>query len=91
MAQRKPDQGRHHARKRAVDLLFEAEARGLTPAEVVDSRTLLAGSNPEVSALMPYTAKVARGVLTLLHNDRTQWNVLGRGVEQGMCGLFTTL
>lgn len=62
MAQRKPDQGRHHARKRAVDLLFEAEARGLTPAEVVDSRTSLAGSNPEVSALMPYTATVACGV-----------------------------
>ena len=26
--------GRHQARKRAVDLLFEAEARGLTAAEV---------------------------------------------------------
>ena len=24
----KPDRGRHQARKRAVDLLFEAEARG---------------------------------------------------------------
>lgn len=62
MVQRKSDQGRHHARKRAVDLLFEAEARGLTPAEVVDSRTSLAGSNPEVSALMPYSAAAARGV-----------------------------
>lgn len=62
MAQRKPDQGRHHARKRAVDLLFEAEARGLTAAEAADSRTLLAGSNPEVSALTPYTATVAHGV-----------------------------
>jgi len=31
-----PDRGRHQARKRAVDLLFEAEARGLTPAEVAE-------------------------------------------------------
>jgi transcription antitermination protein NusB len=54
--------GRHQARKRAVDLLFEAEARGLTPAEVVDVRTALAGANPDVSALYPYTAAAARGV-----------------------------
>ncbi|KKB97304.1 antitermination protein NusB, partial [Mycobacterium nebraskense] len=38
----KPVRGRHQARKRAVDLLFEAEARGLGPAEVVDVRTALA-------------------------------------------------
>ena len=62
MADRKPDKGRHQARKRAVDLLFEAEARGLSAAEVVDSRTTLAGSNHDVSALNPYTATVARGV-----------------------------
>ena len=62
MAERKPDRGRHQARKRAVDLLFEAEARGLSAAEVADSRTALAGSNPEVSALNPYSATVARGV-----------------------------
>ena len=29
---------RHQARKRAVDLLFEAEARGLSAAEVAESR-----------------------------------------------------
>ena len=62
MAERKPDKGRHQARKRAVDLLFEAEARGLSAAEVADSRTVLAGSNPEVSALNPYSATVAHGV-----------------------------
>jgi transcription antitermination protein NusB len=45
--------GRHQARKRAVDLLFEAEARGLTA---------LAAANPDVSALYPYTAAAARGV-----------------------------
>ena len=54
--------GRHQARKRAVDLLFEAEARGITSAEVVDLRTALAGANPDVSALYPYTAAAARGV-----------------------------
>ena len=62
MAERKPDKGRHQARKRAVDLLFEAEARGLSAAEVAESRTSLAGLNPEVSALNPYSETVARGV-----------------------------
>ncbi len=54
--------GRHQARKRAVDLMFEAEARGLSPAEVVDLRAALAGANPDVSPLQPYTAAAARGV-----------------------------
>ena len=62
MTDRKPDKGRHQARKRAVDLLFEAEARGLSAAEVAESRTSLASSNPDVSALTPYSATVARGV-----------------------------
>ncbi|MBV9091872.1 MAG: transcription antitermination factor NusB [Mycobacteriaceae bacterium] len=57
-----PDRGRHQARKRAVDLLFEAEARGLSPAEVADTRNALAESRPELSALNPYTVTVARGV-----------------------------
>jgi len=57
-----PDRGRHQARKRAVDLLFEAEARGLTPAEVADGRAALAESQPDVSRLNPYTVAVARGV-----------------------------
>ncbi|WP_059019984.1 transcription antitermination factor NusB [Mycobacterium sp. M26] len=62
MPDRKADKGRHQARKRAVDLLFEAEARGLTSAEVADARIALAESNAEVSALNPYTVTVARGV-----------------------------
>lgn len=62
MTERKPDKGRHQARKRAVDLLFEAEARGLSAAEVAESRTSLASSNPDVSALNPYSATVALGV-----------------------------
>ncbi|WP_179470863.1 transcription antitermination factor NusB [Mycolicibacterium vinylchloridicum] len=64
MADRKADKGRHQARKRAVDLLFEAEARGLTSAEVADKRIALAEANAEVSALNPYTVTVARGVAT---------------------------
>ena len=66
MANRKPDkgrsQGRHHDRKRAVDLLFEAEARGLTAAEVAEGRTALAETNPDVTELNPYSVTVARGV-----------------------------
>jgi N utilization substance protein B len=62
MAERTPDKGRHQARKRAIDLLFEAEARGLTAAEVADGRTELAGSTDEVAPLNPYTTTVAHGV-----------------------------
>jgi transcription antitermination protein NusB len=59
---RKPDKGRHQARKRAVDLLFEAEARGLTAAEIAEGRTALAESESDVSPLNSYTVTVARGV-----------------------------
>jgi len=45
-----------------VDLLFEAEARGLTPAEVAESRTRLAHSQRGIDPLNPYTGMVARGV-----------------------------
>ena len=62
MADRKPEKGRHQARKRAVDLLFEAEARGLSAAEVAEGRTALAESNTDVSQLNSYTVAVARGV-----------------------------
>jgi transcription antitermination protein NusB len=57
-----PERGRHQARKRAVDLLFEAEARGLTPAEVADGRNALAAQQAGVTPLNPYTVTVARGV-----------------------------
>ncbi|BDX32680.1 N utilization substance protein B [Mycobacterium antarcticum] len=62
MSDRRGDRGRHQARKRAVDLLFEAEARGLTPAEIADGRTSLAETDSELSTLNPYTVTVARGV-----------------------------
>jgi N utilization substance protein B len=58
----RPDRGRHQARKRAVDLLFEAEARGLTPADVAEARNGLAQTQSDVSQLNPYTVTVARGV-----------------------------
>jgi transcription antitermination protein NusB len=58
----RPSKGRHHARKRAVDLLFEAEARGLSPVEVVNVRTALAEAKPDVAPLNPYTQTAARGV-----------------------------
>ena len=62
MADRKADKGRHQARKRAVDLLFEAEARGITAAEGAKLRNAIADSDPEVSVLNPYTVTVANGV-----------------------------
>jgi N utilization substance protein B len=43
-------------------LLFEAEARGLTPAEAADARTALAAAKTDVAPLNPYTVTVARGV-----------------------------
>lgn len=58
----RPVKGRHQARKRAVDLLFEAEARGLSPAEVVDGRVALADANPDVAQPTAYTVAAARGV-----------------------------
>ena len=62
MPDRRGDRGRHQARKRAVDLLFEAEARGLTPEAVADGRAALAEDQNDVTPLNPYTVSVARGV-----------------------------
>ena len=60
----KPVKGRHQARKRAVDLLCESEARGLTPAQGAQLRAALAAEQPDVAALHPYTVTVANGVST---------------------------
>ena len=63
MPDRRGDRGRHQARKRAVDLLFEADARGITPAEVAEARNVLAqNQSDDMSPLNPYTVTVARGV-----------------------------
>lgn len=43
-------------------LLFEAEVRGISAAEVVDTRAALAEAKPDIARLHPYTAAVARGV-----------------------------
>ena len=57
------DRGRHQARKRAVDLLFEAEARGTDPRRGRRRReTALAEGDADISPLNPYTVTVARGV-----------------------------
>ena len=62
MPDRRADRGRHQARKRAVDLLFEAEARGLTPPRWPIREIRWREPDSEISALNPYTVAVARGV-----------------------------
>jgi N utilization substance protein B len=62
VSDRRGDRGRHQARKRAVDLLFEAEARSITAAEVADGRNKLSHTQADITALNPYTVTVARGV-----------------------------
>src|ERR1700719_3884464 len=57
-----PERGRHQARKRAVDLLFEAEAGALRAAAVAAARTARAERQADVTPLNPYTVTVARGV-----------------------------
>lgn len=63
VSDRKGDRGRHQARKRAVDLLFEAEARGISAAEVAEGRNALADKKADdMTPLNPYTVTVAHGV-----------------------------
>lgn len=54
---------RSKARKRALDLLFEAEVRGAPVLELLDQR--VADASPPVS---PYAAELVRGVQA--HRDR---------------------
>lgn len=53
---------RHKARKRAVDFLFEAEARDVDPVDLADERSQLAGRDDSVAPVAPYTATVVEGV-----------------------------
>lgn len=53
---------RHKARKRAVDLLFEAEARDIDPAELARERIELADSDETVQRVNPYTVTILEGV-----------------------------
>ncbi|NLE80995.1 MAG: transcription antitermination factor NusB [Rhodococcus sp.] len=53
---------RHKARKRAVDFLFEAEARDVDPVNLASERADLAGKDDTVAPVPPYTVTVVTGV-----------------------------
>ncbi|HEY5857471.1 MAG TPA: transcription antitermination factor NusB [Aldersonia sp.] len=53
---------RHKARKRAVDLLFEAEARDIDPAELARERIELSETDETVTRVNPYTVTILEGV-----------------------------
>ncbi|WP_024805497.1 transcription antitermination factor NusB [Nocardia sp. BMG51109] len=53
---------RHKARRRAVDLLFEAEARDIDPAELLDEREQLSTGDEQVAPVNPYTRVLVEGV-----------------------------
>jgi N utilization substance protein B len=53
---------RHRARKRAVDLLFEAEARDVDPSVLAAERIELAAADDSVAPVNPYTLVLVDGV-----------------------------
>ncbi|WP_137724490.1 transcription antitermination factor NusB [Prescottella subtropica] len=53
---------RHKARKRAVDFLFEAEARDVDPVELAEDRVRLAARDESVAPVAPYTITIVEGV-----------------------------
>lgn len=53
---------RHKARRRAVDLLFEAEARDIDPADLADERIELAGRDQAVAPVHAYTRTLVDGI-----------------------------
>jgi transcription antitermination protein NusB len=53
---------RGKARKRALDILFESEARGLALGETLDARRRAAERDPQEPALNPYTTELVEGV-----------------------------
>lgn len=53
---------RHKARKRAVDFLFEAEARDLDPVNLAAERVTLSSKDDSVAPVNPYTVTVVTGV-----------------------------
>ncbi|MEU2037619.1 transcription antitermination factor NusB [Nocardia niwae] len=53
---------RHKARRRAVDLLFEAEARDVDAADLLDERAELAARDQSVAPVHPYTRTLVGGV-----------------------------
>ncbi|AZG44273.1 transcription antitermination factor NusB [Gordonia insulae] len=59
---------RHKARRRAVDLLFEAEAKKVSPAQLVAERREYVRDDESVGTIHDYTATVIDG----LSGDLTQ-------------------
>lgn len=53
---------RHKARRRAVDLLFEAEARDIDPADLADERIELAARDQAVAPIHAYTRTLVDGI-----------------------------
>ncbi|MFE4462820.1 transcription antitermination factor NusB, partial [Nocardia tengchongensis] len=53
---------RHKARRRAVDLLFEAEARDIDPADLLSERVSLSVREESVAPVSPYTRVLVEGV-----------------------------
>ncbi|SIR87607.1 transcription antitermination factor NusB [Williamsia sterculiae] len=53
---------RHRARKRAVDLLFEAEAKGVSAAELVVQRREYVREDESIGVINDYTATVIDGI-----------------------------
>ncbi len=54
---------RYRARRRAVDLLFEAEQRGVDPEKLIDERLVLARDEQSgVAPIAEYTEEIVRGV-----------------------------
>ena len=59
---------RHKARRRAVDLLFEAEAKQVSPAQLVAERRQFVRDDESVGEIHEYTATVIEG----LADDQSQ-------------------
>lgn len=58
---------RYKARRRAVDILFEAEFRDIDPVEIVEDRTELArDESNQVKQVPEYTARIVPGVASSL-------------------------
>ncbi|MFW0790483.1 transcription antitermination factor NusB [Gordonia sp. CPCC 205333] len=53
---------RHKARKRAVDLLFEAEAKNVSPSTLIIERRELVRDDESVGTVHDYTATVIEGI-----------------------------
>ncbi|GAA4382900.1 transcription antitermination factor NusB [Tsukamurella soli] len=79
-APRKKLGARHKARRRAVDLLFEAEARGVTDLPgLIAERTELAAGDESMPPVSGYTETLVTGVGV----DRTQLDsVIGSHLQQ---------